>query len=215
MTAATNLPATRSSVVRLRRRLGQIEKGAALLRKKREALVRELFGRVRPMIDAQVAIEQRSAQAYRALHVALSERGRMEAAALAWPRRRIVIELEDLAVWGLHGSELRNVPRLVRTFAARGTVPGHGDAAPQAAAEEFERLVEILLEAAPRSVVMRRLSEALSDTSRLLNTLEQRLAATLGGELVRMRRTLDEREREEHLRIRRIAASRRARGAAG
>jgi V/A-type H+-transporting ATPase subunit D len=215
MTATSRLPATRSNLVRLRRRLNQIDEGAALLRKKREALVRELFGRVRPMIDARAAIERQSLQAYGALHAALAARGRDDATALAWPGRRIGIELNELSVWGLRGSELRNIPRLVRTAAARGTVPGHGDAGPQQAAEEFERLVEILLEAAPRELVMRRLSGALSGTSRLLNTLEQQLSASLGKELVRMRRTLDEREREEQLRLKRIVASRHAPGGAG
>jgi hypothetical protein len=47
-----------------------------------------------------------------------------------------------------------------------------------------------------------------------MNTLERQVAVALGAELVRMRRTLDEREREEQLRLRRIAAGRQARGGA-
>ena len=58
---------------------------------------------------------------------------------------------------------------------------------------------------------MRRLGQVLSRTTRLVNTLEQRVAADLSAELSSIRRTLEEREREEHLRVKRLIA-RRARG---
>jgi H(+)-transporting ATP synthase subunit D len=199
-------PVTRSNLVRVRRRLEQVEKGAALLHKKREALVRELFGRLRPMIDARRAIEQRALAAYRALHAALAERSRAELAALGWPSREVRVELAEFALWGVRAAVVARVPRLVRGYAARGAAPGHGDAAAQAAGAQFERLVELLLEAAPDDFALRRMGEALSSTTRLVNTLEQRVAAGLTAERLRMRRTLDEREREERTRLRRVAA---------
>jgi vacuolar-type H+-ATPase subunit D/Vma8 len=51
---------------------------------------------------------------------------------------------------------------------------------------------------------------ALSRTTRLVNTLEQRIAVRLVADLVAIRRTLNEREREEHLRIKRLIARRHA-----
>ena len=50
-------------------------------------------------------------------------------------------------------------------------------------------------------MLLRRLGEALARTSRQVNMLEQRLAPTLSDQVARMRRTLDEREREEHRRL--------------
>ena len=96
-------------------------------------------------------------------------------------------------------------PRL----AARGVLPGVGEAASHDAAREFELLVEQLLDAAPQEHVMRRLGQALSRTTRLVNTLEQRVAVRLVADLAEIRRTLSEREREEHLRIKRLIARRR------
>jgi vacuolar-type H+-ATPase subunit D/Vma8 len=100
---------------------------------------------------------------------------------------------------------------LVRSLAARGVLPGPGEAATQDAAREFEQLVEQLLDAAPREHMMRRLGQALSRTTRLVNTLEQRVAVRLIADLAEIRRTLSEREREEHLRIKRLIARRHAR----
>jgi vacuolar-type H+-ATPase subunit D/Vma8 len=57
---------------------------------------------------------------------------------------------------------------------------------------------------------MRRLGDSLSQTTRLVNTLEQRVAAGLSADLAEIRRTLSEREREEHHRIKRLVARRHA-----
>jgi vacuolar-type H+-ATPase subunit D/Vma8 len=95
---------------------------------------------------------------------------------------------------------------VVRSLAARGLCPGPGEAASHDAAREFELLVEQLLDAAPQEHAMRRLGQALAQTTRLVNTLEQRVAVRLAADLAGIRRTLAEREREEHQRIKRLAA---------
>jgi vacuolar-type H+-ATPase subunit D/Vma8 len=87
-----------------------------------------------------------------------------------------------------------------RTLAARGTSPG--TAAPAAlAADEFEILADLLLDAAPRELVLRRLGAALAQTTRQVNTLEHRVTPALEARLGTIRRTLEEREREEHTRL--------------
>jgi vacuolar-type H+-ATPase subunit D/Vma8 len=73
-----------------------------------------------------------------------------------------------------------------------------------AAAREFELLADLLLDAAPREMLLRRLGEAVSQTSRQVNTLELRVAPGLSAQLDAIRRTLDEREREERLRLKHL-----------
>ncbi|HLZ44812.1 MAG TPA: V-type ATP synthase subunit D [Gemmatimonadales bacterium] len=53
-------------------------------------------------------------------------------------------------------------------------------------------------------MLIRRLGQALAQTSRQVNTLERRLAPVLRGTVTRIRRALDEREREERLRLKRL-----------
>jgi V/A-type H+-transporting ATPase subunit D len=93
---------------------------------------------------------------------------------------------------------------VARTLGARGTAPaGTGPAAVQAATE-FERLTELLLDAAPREMLLRRLGQALAQTSRQVHSLEHRVSPRLRGDIARVRQVLDEREREERFRLRRI-----------
>jgi V/A-type H+/Na+-transporting ATPase subunit D len=201
-------PATRSSLMKLRRRLDQVERGAALLRRKRESLVAELFARARTAIDGRRGIEEQARRAYQALLAALGSQGRDELAALGWPSRELSIELEPLEVWGLKVVDLVRPPNLVRSLGARAMAPGSADATPVTAAAEMERLLELVLAAAPKEFLMRRLGQELSRATRLVNTLEQRVALDLSQELGRIRRTLEEREREEHLRLKHLGRRR-------
>jgi vacuolar-type H+-ATPase subunit D/Vma8 len=199
---------TRSSLLRLSRRLDQVEKGAALLAKKRDSLVLQLFARVRPTISARRRIDAQANEAYRALVDALAASGRSDLTALAWPSRDLRIELPDSATAAstTARSRVAAAPTLVRGAAARALLPGQLDPAAGKAARAFERLLETVLATAPEEFAMRQLGRALARTLRQVNVLEQRVAVDLARESVQVRRTLDEREREEAARLRRIAA---------
>ena len=194
---------TRLNLLRTGRQLSRVTHGVALLRRKREALVSELFRVARPAADARAQITAATLRAYPQLLEALALHGRTGLRALAWPERDVRLELEPGSVWGIVVSRIAARPPLVRTLAARGTPPGSTGPAAVAAAAAFERLVDLLLDAAPREMLLRRLGEALARTSRQVNTLERRLAPGLRADLTRMGRTLDEREREERLRLKR------------
>lgn len=208
MTIVAYASATRSNLVRLRRRIDQVEKGAALLRRKRESLAAEIFELARPAVDKRRRIEEQAQVAYRALLEALSIASRSDLRALGWPSREIRVEFVPRDVWGIRGVGLASSPSVVRSHAARGDGGGPGDAAPAAAAEQFERLLRQLLEAAPEELFMRKIGQALSHATRVVNTLEQRVAESLEQQVTRMRRTLEEREREEHQRLKRVVSRR-------
>lgn len=199
---------TRMNLLRAARRLGQVTRGAALLRRKREALVAELFKLARPAADARAQIENAGTRAYPFLLAALAAHGRTGLRALAWPERPLVLEVESGSLWGIAVSRIAARPVLFRTLAARATAPGPTGPAAVAAATAFERLADLLLDAAPREMVIRRLGDALAQTSRQVHTLERRLAPALDASVTSMRRTLDEREREERLRLKHMRSSR-------
>lgn len=199
---------TRLNLLRAARRLAQVTRGVGLLRRKREALVTELFKLARPAADARARIADAGTHAYPLLLAALSLHGRAGLRSLAWPERLIDVEIEGGSVWGIAVSRIVAHPVLARTLTARGTAPGWTGPAAAAAASAFERLADLLLEAAPREMLMRRVGEALSRTSRQVNTLERRLAPALRDTVTGMRRALDEREREERLRLKRLKTSR-------
>ena len=202
--SATTMPATRLNLLRTRRRLDRITRGADLLRRKREALVSELFRLARPAADARAQIDAGTKRAYPALLGALAAHGLAGLHALAWPARNIRLELEPGSVWGIVVSTIVRRPPLTRTLGARGTTPGPTGPATVRATSEFERLSELLLDAAPREMLIRRLGESLTQTSRQVNTLERRVSPQLRQDMVGVRRSLEEREREERLRLKHL-----------
>jgi V/A-type H+-transporting ATPase subunit D len=192
------------NLLRTARRLERVRRGVGLLRRKREALVTELFKLARPAADARARIEAATRRAYPALLRALTVHGQAGLRGLGWPGRDVTVDIEAGSVWGIAVASIVAKPALGRTLAARGTAPGSTGPAAAAAASEFEALTDLLLEAAPREMVLRRLGQALAQTSRQVHTLEQRLAPGLESQMLVVRRTLEEREREERLRLRHL-----------
>jgi V/A-type H+-transporting ATPase subunit D len=202
------LAPTRLNLIRAERRLERVRKGAALLRRKREALVTELFKLARPAADQRRQIEEGSRRGYQLLLGALAVHGRAGVRSIAWPDRDFGVEIRSAQVWGVPVASIISRPPLTRTVGARGTAPGSAGPTTAAAAAEFERLAELLLDAATREMLIRRLGEALSQTSRQVHTLERRLAPSLISQMGTVRRTLEEREREEHLRLKHLSRRR-------
>jgi len=199
------LPPTRLNLLRAERRLERVRRGAALLRRKREALVSELFKLARPAADARRQIEAGARRGYDMLLRALALHGRAGLRAIAWPGRDLKVEIESAQVWGVPVASIVSRPPLARTVGARGAAPGSEGPTTAGTAAEFERLSELLLDAATREMLIRRLGEALAQTSRQVHTLERRVAPSLVGQMGSVRRTLEEREREEHLRLRHLS----------
>lgn len=208
MSAPVRMAPTRMNLIRAARRLEQVGKGVELLRRKREALVSELFRLARPAAEARAQIAEGTRRAYPALLGALAAHGLAGLRALGWPARDVTLEIEPRSVWGIAASTIVRRPPLARTLGARGTAPGTTGPRTVRATTEFERLAELLLDAAPREMLIRRLGEALSQTSRQVNMLERRVAPDLRAEMVGVRRALEEREREERLRLKHLLRGR-------
>jgi V/A-type H+-transporting ATPase subunit D len=189
------LASTRINLIRAQRRLERVQKGASLLRRKREALVSELFKLARPAADARRQIEDGARRGYERLLGALAIHGRAGVRALAWPEREVQVEIQASQVWGVPVASILDRPPLTRTAVARGMAPGPGGPTTASAAAQFEMLI-------------RRLGEALSQTSRQVHTLERRVAPSLLSQMSSVRRTLEEREREEHLRLKHLTRGR-------
>lgn len=194
------LPATRLGLLRAQRRLERLERGTSLLRRKREALVAELFSLARSALDTREQIDTQARAAWPVYLDALAAEGAGALSGLAWPSRELNVQVTARVVWGVPVADLEATGPIVRTLAARGLPPGPVPAAVEAA-EAFERLTDLLVRAAPREMLLRRLGEALSQTSRQVNRLERRVAPGLRRQAAQVRAALDEREREEHVRL--------------
>ncbi len=175
-----------------------------LLTRKRSALVNELFRTARPVLDAREAAEWQASVAFSALLNAQADRGPPLLQALALPTREIQVELRLTESWGLQSAEIVGHDMVRRAPSERQVAPGSTGPATASTATEFEALAELLLDMASRETLIRRLARALAETSRRVNLLERRVAPDLTVESKRIEATLEEREREEQLRYRRL-----------
>lgn len=197
----TRAVATRQELLTTVRRHDRVAHGMALLRKKREALVTELFRAARPVVDSRAAIDAQNRAAYEVLLPALARLGAEGVEAAGWPTRDLTVEVRSASVWGVPVAEITSHTPVLRAPDARALTAAGVGADAVAAAEEFERLVETLLESAPREALLRNLGEAVARTSRQVNVLERRVAPALARAAGTIREALEEREREERVRI--------------
>jgi H(+)-transporting ATP synthase subunit D len=204
----SHMAATRLSLVRATRRLARLQRGAGILRRKREALVTELFRLARPAADARTQIAATAADAYRSLLGTLARHGWSGTRVLGWPGRDLNVTLSPGSVWGITVTHIAGRPPVARSIAARGVSPASTGITAVRGMERFERLAELLLDAAPREMLLRRLGEALARTSRQVHTLERRLSPQLQRDIGRVRLALEEREREERVRLQRLLRKR-------
>lgn len=209
MTRGRDPAPTRYNLLRSRRRLDRVRRGSDLLRRKRQSLVGELFRLAGAAIDARHQAEERAGTLWPAALRALAAEGGDGASAVGWPVREATVEIRPERTWGIGVAEIVERTAIARGMPARGTAPPLTGPATAAAAEEAEALIELLLDAASREMLIRRLGAALSRTSRQLHTLEQRVSPDLEGQIARTRRVLEEREREEHGRVRHLMRARR------
>ena len=197
-------PATRSELLRSRRRLERVQRGVALLTRKRRALAAELFRVASPAIEARSRIAAAAARAAPALASAVGIWGSGDLEALGWPARVLEVEIGIREVWGTTTGRMERLSPVRRSWEERGLSPGFAGPATGAAQDEFESLVELLLDGASTELLLRRLADALARTSRQVNTLERRVAPQVSAAVRRVRGLLDEREREDHTRLKHL-----------
>ena len=188
-------------------RLERVSRGIDLLTRKRRALAAELFDVAVPAIEARARVNACAAAAYPALLEARALHGG-HLGSLGWPVRPVEVEVLRWEAWGVASGTVQRLAPVRRTLLERGQAPGLTAPATAAAATGFERLVELLLDSASTELLLRRLAEALKRTSRQVNTLEQRVAPGLRSEVRRVRALLEEREREDHSRLKQLRKAR-------
>jgi V/A-type H+-transporting ATPase subunit D len=198
------------ALLETRARLAVAASGVRLLRGKREVLASELFRLARDALAGRERLDAALLAAGRALVVtrAREDHEVLDALAVA-SARDVAVELTQRRVWGVPVAEVA-APSLVRGADARGAAPATWGLAAAEAAARHEEALDVLVQLASRELLLVRLGEEIQETSRRINALEQLVAPRLRGDAARISRALDERAREDSLRLKRLG--RRARG---
>jgi len=112
---------------------------------------------------------------------------------------------EEEKVWGVRIPNLR-AENVVRKSSERGYTLLSVSARIELAASAYERLMAKIFELVPLEARMKKIGQEIRKTSRRVNTLEQRVIPQLQAEMRFIRQVLEDREREDKFRLKRLKA---------
>jgi V/A-type H+-transporting ATPase subunit D len=178
--------------------------GVQMLKGKREALLKELISRARELRELRQELHRRGREAVAELALARAVRGTPEVhGAGVAGLRDLRIEINREKVWGLELSDIEQ-EGVVRALHERNLGQLGTWAHVYEAAEAAEKMLAQLIECAPVERNIQVLGEEVKSVSRRINALEEHLLPKLREEVRHIAQALDEREREDTFRLKRI-----------
>ncbi|HXF93409.1 MAG TPA: V-type ATP synthase subunit D [Nitrospiraceae bacterium] len=197
---------TRMNLLLLKRQIEAAERGLALLRSKREALVREFFTAVGRVAERRGELEAAMAQGRSSLAVALGMEGRaaLRSAGFA-AQRNMLIDLTERNVWGVRFPDLHYAP-VARPADARGYALSGVSAYIDETARRFETVLDVILRSVSVELRLKKLGAEIKKVTRRINALEEIVMPSLKRQVREIRQTLEEREREDLFRMKRFKA---------
>ena len=205
---AENIAPTRSNLLQRRDQLKLANRGADLLKRKRDALIGEFFSLVQESLKARRALNASSREAYFSLFLAKAWDGpeAVESLSLAGNKQ---LDL-DLKVQNLFGVKVPQVQPPEFDTKLPFSPVGAG-ARTLDAASQFRALTAALIQVAATETRLRLVGEEIKKTSRRVNALEQIVSPGVQAEIRGIRSVLDQRALEETTVLKRIKAKLEAR----
>ncbi len=192
-------------------RRAQIElaqQGRDLLTEKRNALIKELQRLAEQVMVRSDALDEAAADARHALAEAEAYDGpeAVRSTALA-TRKGIQVEARVANIMGVQVPELA-APPVSRRLDERGYALTASTPRIDAVADRFENVVGLMLTLSSQEIRLRRLAQEIRSTTRRMNALEHVLLPRLRAEKDYIQMMLEERERENIFRFKRLQQSR-------
>lgn len=198
---------TRMELLAKRSQIALASQGRDLLKEKRNALWKELMKTADVVMRGSNELEQVAGEARRALARAEAFDGRegVQSAAFA-ARREVSIEVTGVNVMGVPVPVIER-KRIGRSNAQRGYSLASTSHRIDTAAARFEDELELVIELAASEMRLRRLAEEIRKTTIRLNALEMVLIPRLEAQRAYIESVLEEREREDTFRLKRVKAA--------
>ena len=200
---AGQISPTRSALLASKASLKTASGGADLLKRKRDALIGEFFALVRDALAAREQLAGVSKGAYTSLF-----------GAKAWDSPEAVESLSlagtgdyaiDMQIESIYGVKVPriNIPERPQQV---NFSPINVGARTIQAASDFGGVLEAIVKVAATETKLRRIGEEIKKTSRRVNALEQVVIPGIQDDIRFIRGVLDQREREESFRLKKIKA---------
>lgn len=195
---------TRMELLAKKAQIALAEQGRELLEQKRTALMREFLRVADRVMAGSDVLQQSAAEARQALARAEVVAGTeaVRSAAMA-TRGELALEVLAANVMGVRVPVIEQ-KRVARSALGRGYSPTGTSVAIDEAAAAFEAEVDSVIQLAESELRLTRLAAEIQRTSRRVNALEHVLIPRLIDERDYIQMALDERERADHFRLKRV-----------
>jgi len=205
---AEQIAPTRSNLLQRRDQLKLANRGADLLKRKRDALIAEFFSLVKESLAAREALNAATQEAYFSLFLAKAWDGpeAVESLSLA-ERGSLEVEIQIQNLFGVKVPQVQ-APEFSSQlpFSPIGAGARTLDSVTQ-----FRKLTEALIQVAATETRLRKVGEEIKKTSRRVNALEQIVIPGVNSQIRSIRDVLDQRALEEVTVLKRIKAKLEAR----
>jgi len=195
---------TRMEFLKKKAQIRLAEQGRDLLREKMDALIQEFFRIMDSVSKSRDELEVLAVAAQRSLVVALAvdDSVALKSASFA-TRRGLTLDISGKNVMGIPVPVIEK-KRLAKSIFERGYsiigISGRIDET----AEKFEAELDLVIELAETETALKRLGGEIQMTRRRVNALEQVLIPELKRQTKYIENTIDEREREDLYRLKKV-----------
>jgi len=206
MAELLNVKPTRMELLNLKRRISLAKKGHKLLKDKQDALVMEFFTIYDEALQLREELGRKMADAFRALQSAEIDVGTLrlkEIGLSVKPNREVEIKTRN--VMGVP-VPLIEADSFRRSVNERGYSFVSSSAKVDLAAEKFEEVLDLAVRLAEVEETLKRLAREIEVTKRRVNALEYIIIPRMEATVKFIKGRLDEMERENFFRLKRVKA---------
>jgi V/A-type H+-transporting ATPase subunit D len=206
-----NIKPTRMELLKLKKRVKLADKGYELLREKRDALISELMAVIREYKDARNKVEENLKIAFYNLLMAEVLMGSSDLEQITGiTARDIALEFATKNIMGV-SIPIMKIADVVRKINERGYGLLSTTAKLDDAAKSFEESLLSIVKLAEVEESLRRIASEVEKTKRRVNALEYIVIPRLRATIKHIEMRMEEIERENFLRLKKIKATLEAR----
>ncbi|MHC1679695.1 MAG: V-type ATP synthase subunit D [Methanomassiliicoccales archaeon] len=203
---------TRSELLEIKKKIKLTKSGYKILKMKRDGLIMEFFKILEQAKDIRDKVNRDYAEAMRSIAVAKAVDGAIAVQSAAFAlKTHPELSLRSKNIMGIVVPEIEansiRTPMDQRGYGVIGTSVYIDEAA-----KAFENLVETIIEAAEIETTMKKILEEVEKTKRRVNALEFKVIPELQESEAFIRLRLEEMERENTFRLKRVKQKAEARG---
>jgi V/A-type H+/Na+-transporting ATPase subunit D len=204
--ALRDIKPTRSELIGLKKRIALSERGYKILKMKRDGLILEFFKILAQAKDSRGDLNRKYARAVEMMAIANTVEGAIGVKAAAFSVSEVPgITLKSKNIMGVVVPEIES-SKVKKSLSDRGYGVLGTTSVIDDTAVAFEELVEAIIHSAEIETTMKKLIDEIESTKRRVNALEFKVIPELteARDFIKMR--LDEMEREELFRLKKIKA---------